>query len=160
MKLNLGSGYTHRPGFKRVDIDKNCKPDFLLDVRDLSILESDSVEVIYTAHTMEHILLIELFPTIRGFCRILIPGGKITVIVPDTETATQDWFMKKIKPEFFEKIVLGAQPNATPYMSHKQIFWPRKLFRFLDIAGFTDIKITQNKDTYELIGEATKPKEG
>jgi predicted SAM-dependent methyltransferase len=159
MKLNLGSGYTHVPGFKRVDIDKKCEPDYLYDIRDLSQILSNSVEEIYTAHTIEHILLIELFPTIRGFCRILIPGGLITIIVPDSKTASEDWVNGKIKPDYFEKIMLGAQPNATPYMSHKQIFWPGKLARFLNIAGFTQIETDQNKNTYELTGTAIKPLE-
>lgn len=160
MKLNLGSGYTYKPGYKRLDIDEKCKPDYLLDIRDLSSIPDDSVEEIYTAHTIEHIMLFELFPTIRGFCRILKPGGKITVIVPDSETVSQDWVSGKIPGNYFEKIMLGAQPNATPYMSHKQIFWPRKLIRFLDITGFTDIETAQNTGTYELTALATKPKEG
>lgn len=159
MKLNVGSGYTHIPGFKRVDVDEKCKPDYLLDIRDLSSIPDNSVEEIYTAHTLEHIFLVELFPTVRGFCRVLKPGGLITVIVPDGEAVTEDWVNGKIKPDYFEKILLGAQPNATPYMSHKQVFWPGKLRRFLNIAGFTEIEIDQNKNTYELISEAAKPKE-
>ena len=160
MKLNVGSGYTHIPGFKRVDVDEKCEPDYLYDIRDLSQILSNSVEEIYTAHTLEHIFLVEMFPTVRGLCRILIPGGKITIIVPDGEAICKDWVNEKVKPDYFEKILFGAQPNATPYMSHKQVFWPRKLIRFLNIAGFTDIETSQNTGTYELTGLATKPKEG
>lgn len=159
MKLNIGSGYTHIPGFQRVDIDKNCKPHYLLDIRDLSSLPDDSVEEIYTAHTLEHILLVELFPTMRGLCRVLKPGGLITIVVPDGEAISQDWVTGKVKPDYYEKILMGAQPNATPYMLHKQIFWPRKLERFSTIAGFGSIKISQDRNSYELVAKAVKPKE-
>lgn len=157
MKLNLGSGYTYFAGFKNLDADKKCDPDFLLDIRDLSSIESNSVDEIYTAHTLEHILLTHLFKTVRGFCRILKPGGKITIIVPDTETVSGDWSKNKIPGFYFEKIVLGATPGATEYMFHQQLFWKKKMIRYLTIAGFYKIESKSLRPSYELRTTASKP---
>lgn len=160
MKLNLGSGYTSLPGYERVDIDENCNPDIKADIRDLSMIPTDSVEEIYTAHTLEHILLCELFKTLRGFCRVLKPGGLITTIVPDTQTVAYDWINKGLPSQYFEKIVLGVTPNATPHMAHRQLFWEVKMERYMHIAGFVNIISQRKKETYELLTFARKPIRG
>jgi predicted SAM-dependent methyltransferase len=155
----LGAGYIRRPGFTRVDIDKNCEPDIEADITDLSKIPSNYANEIWTSHTLEHTQLRQLFHTIRGMGRILKPGGKITVTVPDVRKVAEDWVAGKIPGHFFEKIVCGVTPDATQFMAHVQLFWKEKLIRFLSINGFVNIKIKHNTKTYELFATAKKPKE-
>ncbi len=156
MKLNIGSGYNCIPGFHRLDIDKRCNPDIVADITDLSKIKSDTIDEIYTAHTLEHILLTHLFKTVRGFCRILKPGGKITVIVPDSKSVAQDWIGNKVAGREFERIALGATPGATEYMFHQQLFWKEKLERYLMIAGFEAVRSKNIRSSYELKATAFK----
>jgi predicted SAM-dependent methyltransferase len=46
-------------------------------------LENNSVEGIYTEHCLEHIALDDFRLNIQEFYRVLSPGGKVRIVVPD-----------------------------------------------------------------------------
>lgn len=84
MKLNLGCGSDHRPGYTNVDFVKPC--DVQVDLEQFPWPWDDSsVDEIIMLDFLEH------FPysrteTILSECwRILVPGGKLDVQVPDLE---------------------------------------------------------------------------
>ena len=82
--LNIGAGYKKIDGYLSVDGDKNCNPDYLvnLDDENLSLpFDSDSVDGIVAHHILEHIgtgyirLLQELY-------RVCKSGAVIDIRVP------------------------------------------------------------------------------
>lgn len=80
MKLNLGSSRRNFIGFTSVDIRKGA--DIVMDLNDPNWdFEDNSVEEIFTAHCFEH--LMNPLRAIKECHRILKPGGKITIIVPN-----------------------------------------------------------------------------
>jgi SAM-dependent methyltransferase len=97
MKLNLGSGGTPIPGYASVDIRVSSGAAYLRSVADLSCFADGSVEEIYASHILEHLMpgqklswdaLPEAEPGERekALCewnRVLKPGGKMIVCVPD-----------------------------------------------------------------------------
>lgn len=159
MKLDLGSGYIKREGFISVDIDKKVNPDIKADIRTLKPIKSNSVDEIHISHTLEHILNRDLFKTLRNIHRVLKQKGLVTIVVPDVEQASKDWITKKIDYRTFELVFLGANPTATKYMIHKNIFCEKKLRRYLQITGFTNIHILHRNHHYDLVATAIKPKE-
>lgn len=84
MKLNIGSGYKRIPGYTNVDSDKNCNPDYVVNLDDVNLtlpFPDNSVEEVIAHHILEHIgdgyfrLLQELY-------RVCKSGATIDIIVP------------------------------------------------------------------------------
>ncbi len=84
LKLNLGCGFTIKPGWVNVDFNPKC--ELSLDLREKLPLDDNSCEMIYSEHFFEHLG----YPDETGFLlkeslRVLKPGGTFSVGVPDTE---------------------------------------------------------------------------
>jgi predicted SAM-dependent methyltransferase len=83
MKLYLGSRDYKPEGFLTVDIDKHHEPDIVADVTDLSIIGSNSVEEICASHILEHLPWPLSYKALAEWARVLRPGGRLRVAVPD-----------------------------------------------------------------------------
>jgi hypothetical protein len=81
LRLNLGSGLRHLPGFYNVDRVHLPGLDILADLEEpLSELPDDSVQAVYCRHTLEHVSrLLELLAELH---RVTEPEGRLEVIVP------------------------------------------------------------------------------
>ena len=54
IRLNIGAGQTHIPGY--INIDISSKADITLDLgTDKLPFEDDSVDVVFSYHTLEHV---------------------------------------------------------------------------------------------------------
>ncbi len=84
-RVELGSGPHGEPGFFHIDAIKVGNVDYQADVRDLSFLETSSVEELYSAHTVEHFSYTEIELVLQEWSRVLRPGGKIIIKMPDLD---------------------------------------------------------------------------
>lgn len=83
IKLNLGCGENHKPGY--VNVDKFGKPDILFDLETFPWpWEDNSVHEILLYHVLEHLgQITEVYlGIIRELYRICAPGAKIHINVP------------------------------------------------------------------------------
>lgn len=81
LRLNLGCGQRPRSGFYGVDHLEMPGVDIVADLnRPFSQLPENSVEEIYTRHTLEHVP--QLLPLMSEFHRLTRPDGRIEIIVP------------------------------------------------------------------------------
>jgi len=81
LKLDLGCGETPVSGFKGVDF--YAKADFKVNLRKFPWpWKSDSVSEVWCSHFFEHIPGPERIPFMDELYRVLIPGGKATIITP------------------------------------------------------------------------------
>jgi SAM-dependent methyltransferase len=79
VKLNIGAGLTYIPGFHNIDISDRA--DITLDLnRDRLPFEDNSVDVVFTCHTIEH--LDEYLYALSEIHRVLKHGGQFLVGVP------------------------------------------------------------------------------
>jgi SAM-dependent methyltransferase len=79
IKLNLGASQTYIPGFINIDISKNA--DISLDLgKDRLPFESNSVDVVFSHHTLEHIP--DYLFCIGEIHRVLKHGGHFLLGVP------------------------------------------------------------------------------
>ena len=83
MKLNIGCGNRHLPGFTRIDNREETKPDMVANALDLRGYQDDSVEIVYASHILEHIPRPKLLDALREWRRVLEPGGIVRIAVPD-----------------------------------------------------------------------------
>jgi SAM-dependent methyltransferase len=85
VRLELGSGPHGEPGYTHVDAVKTGNVDIEADVRNLSWLSDSSVDEIYSAQTVEHFSYTEVLDVLREWYRVLKPGAKITIKMPDLD---------------------------------------------------------------------------
>ena len=82
MKLNIGSSNDIIPGW--VNIDRNPgKGVTVLDVRNGLSYHDNSVELIFSAHCIDHLSFNEVLNFLKECYRVLKIGGTIRITVPD-----------------------------------------------------------------------------
>lgn len=82
--LNLGSGRTRIKGFLNIDASYGTLCDVVARVDKIK-LSTDSVGVIYASHVFEHIPRAQARPVLAEWYRVLRPGGRLYICVPDQE---------------------------------------------------------------------------
>ncbi len=92
VKLNLGCGDKHIPGYINVDIVQERagnKPDIVSDLHDLSCFESDYADEILAVHVVEHFWRWEVVEVLKEWVRVLKPGGRLILECPNLKSACE-----------------------------------------------------------------------
>lgn len=84
LKLHIG-GVERREGWKILDVEQREEVDFVGDIRNLEAIADESCSEVYCSHVLEHIGQTEMLDTLNGLYRILAPGGRLCVSVPDLD---------------------------------------------------------------------------
>lgn len=144
LKLHLGCGPVHVPGFLNVDIDLSFPAvDVLDDVRKLRRCRERSAAVIYACHVLEHFSHAEVLLVLRRWCEVLKPGGELRVSVPDIDRIVQiyskNWQHFQTPPNTpWIGLIYGGE--ASPYDYHKTGFNFAYLKYLLLQVGFVDVE--------------------
>jgi hypothetical protein len=86
LRLNLGAGGADSDGRYSVDHLELPGVDIIADLNSpLDLLPDDSLSEIVTSHTLEHVK--NFLPLMHEFHRLVVPGGKIQIIVPHFSSA-------------------------------------------------------------------------
>jgi SAM-dependent methyltransferase len=83
VKLNLGCGAYPIPGWENWDADPETPADRHYSVPPIPAPD-DSVAEVYLGHLLEHFEPEEGGELLRECRRVLVPGGRLGVVVPDT----------------------------------------------------------------------------
>lgn len=84
LKLHIG-GRVVSEGWKIFDSEPRPEVDFVGNVQDLSSFADESCSAIYCSHVLEHVGQGEILDTLNGLHRILAPGGRLYISVPDLD---------------------------------------------------------------------------
>jgi len=85
LRLHVG-GREKKEGWKILNIQPAPDVDFVGDCTDLGRFADGSVDELYASHVLEHVGYQTALPsTLAGFCRVLKPGGRAMISVPDFE---------------------------------------------------------------------------
>jgi predicted SAM-dependent methyltransferase len=140
MKLNIG-GTERRSGWKILNVLLGEHVDFHDDVRDLSRFEDECCEEIYCSHMLEHLGQGEILPVLNGFYRLLAPGGKLSISVPDMDVLAwlfvNPQFKKSVKFEIM-RIMYGGQIDEFDFHHIGLNF--DFMYEYLCDAGFVGIE--------------------
>lgn len=162
IKLNLGSGSDKREGYINVDSNKQFKPDKIGDVRKLSFKDNYADEIL-ARDILEHIPISECQKTLLEWKRILKPGGKLIIQVPNLDTISRGLRNKKtnvIKRFDLIKRIFGGQDYSGNF--HQNGFTPGTMEICLKSALFKYIKINPIEDLkdptypYNLVARCIK----
>lgn len=84
LKLNLGSGGIEYPGFLSVDL-LDRRASIIQDITKLDF-DENSVSEMICIHAVEHLSPFVVLDTFKLWNKILKPGGKLTIELPDLES--------------------------------------------------------------------------
>ena len=137
MKLHLGCGKRHIPGFVHIDAVEYPHVDHVATIDNLGFLPDDSVELIYNCHVLEHFRRNDVARVLREWRRVLRPGGTLRVSVPD--------FAKLC--EVYQRtgelgLVIGPIFGRQDYLYniHYNVFDEKSLRTLLQDCGYTDVR--------------------
>lgn len=189
MKLNIGSHSVRVDGFKNVDILALENVDIVMDITEVpwvgidpntgkradgtgevfsGVFMNDSVEEILMVEVLEHLSFHDTLKVLREIHRVLIPGGKLHIQVPDCGSMMEMYVRGEIsdsiphKPESVEQVLklrnltgarvhprrwlmafCGAQKYGVPDI-HKNIFTKESMQEYLEEAGFEKIDFKED----------------
>lgn len=124
--LNIGGGQFVRKHWRVLDFYSDWYDydeqfiDYNVDLEDLSQwpIEDDTVDLIYTAHTLEHLSDAAVRHTLREAARILKPNGAIRISVPDIDLAIRHYERENV--EWFTEFRPNSPPDSLYATRHEQ----------------------------------------
>ncbi|OGE42640.1 hypothetical protein A3B45_00340 [Candidatus Daviesbacteria bacterium RIFCSPLOWO2_01_FULL_39_12] len=101
----------------------------------------NSVSEILAVQVFEHFGPSEAKQVLKHWWSLLRVGGKLIIDVPDVIETAHLLVLAETEEEkgWAEKLIHGTRNNEFAY--HKAGYWPKKLERMLQEAGFTSIKV-------------------
>lgn len=148
IKLNLGSVKKGTNGFVNIDY---LGGDIAHNLIKSIPLDSDSVDEIYTSHTLEHFEFKKIIFILQECERILKQGGKLKVCVPNAKLYIDSYVQKKIfekKKKWYGPGVTNTgslidQLNYIAYLNgqHKFLFDQENLINILKKSGFKKVSL-------------------
>ena len=143
MRLHIG-GNEVKEGWKILDIQPGPGVDFVGDIQDLTRFADGECDEIYASHVLEHVPVAKVLDTLKGLHRILKPGGRALIAVPDLEVMAQLIVSPETTTEhrwYVVRMMYGGQRD--PHDFHYCGFTLAILTEFLKLAGFAQVKAVE-----------------
>lgn len=154
IKLHLGCGTKHIKGFNNIDIRYLPGVDEINNVKFLRNYKSNSVDLIYACHVLEHFSRWEYEYVLTRWFELLKPGGKLRIAVPNFE-AICEHYTKTKDLTILMGLLYGGQDYNENY--HYVTFDMQLLSNVLKKIGFTNIEKYNTEETeYTHIDDYSK----
>jgi SAM-dependent methyltransferase len=156
--LHVGCGHLDKSfclGFEgddwkeiRLDIDKEVSPDIVGTLTDMNLVETGSVDAIYSSHNIEHIFPHEIPIALKEFYRVLKDDGIVVITCPDIQSVGEALTNDKLLDPLYDSpmgavtpfdILYGHRSTTTDgniFMAHKSGFTYSNLDKVFYEAGF------------------------
>jgi predicted SAM-dependent methyltransferase len=130
-------------GWTNCDIQVSPKaprpPEILCDVKSIP-LEDECADVVMALHLLEHFYQWEAPAVVQEWRRLLKPGGKLILELPNLEAACRN-LLKGMKDQMSMWPLYGDPGHKDPYMCHRWGYTPKTVVKFLKQQGFKKIRI-------------------
>lgn len=150
MRINFACGKKKWDGYFNIDAvsREGVEPDLVYEMEfdaDGELLHSvplddGCADELVAAHVIEHFFQWEADAVIAEWKRLLEPGGKIVLELPNIALCAQN-----LLAGFPDQITMwglyGDGSHRDPYMCHKFGYTPRTIASLLKRAGFTNIHV-------------------
>ena len=110
--LHVGCGLLNKSACKgfnndnwkeiRLDIDENVNPDIVGTLTDMKLVETGSVDAVYSSHNIEHIFPHEVPIALREFYRVLKEDGIVVITCPDIQSVGEALTQDKLFETLYE----------------------------------------------------------
>jgi len=151
MKLHLGCNDRALEGWTNLDIINGPGVDLVSSAHELPELLDGSVDEILAEHLLEHLTFYEAQRALAEWYRILKPGGKLTIEVPNLvglcrafiEASEYERFQSNKGSWSIAHHIYGNQTGRSSEEQlsqvHKSGYSPLRLEEMLIGVGFTDV---------------------
>ena len=129
--LNVGCGWSNISQLKgfnngnwkeiRLDIDSAVKPDVVGSSTDMSLIETASVDAVYSSYNLDHIYPHEVPIALKEFYRVLNEDGIVVVRCPDIQTVCELIAQDKLLEVLYESPIGPIYPIDVIYGNRWQI---------------------------------------
>lgn len=161
--LHAGCGIDRLPAWLegeevRLDLEPAVKPDIVASFTDLG--DIGEFDVVYCSHALEHLYPQDVSAALKEFRRVLKPGGKVVLFVPDLEDVkpTEDvLYVSPSGPITGLDMIYGFRPALRdfPHMAHHTGFTAQTMRYALEDAGFVGV-VTQRLGSHNLMAGAER----
>lgn len=165
IKLNLGSGGITYPGYLSVDLH-DPRAQVMMDITKLDF-EDNSITEILASHVFEHLNPYHSVDILKEWLRVLKPGGKLIMEMPDLEQICKMFVNASTGERYGLTNVIYGSVNTTGIGGQDNItsphlfgWWPESIRDHLWNAGYIDIKTGAEQIPHpppNFRVEATKP---
>jgi predicted SAM-dependent methyltransferase len=131
IRLNIGAGQSNLPGFIPLDIQTGTDASGKLPYGD------GTVDEIYCSHCLEHIHHSKVYETLKEWVRVLRPGGRIRIAVPDWEQIFEKYRNGHIDTGLLNAWLHGTHPKETD--RHQFVGTREEIEAMLRSLGIEDI---------------------
>lgn len=150
MKINFACGKQTWDGFFCVDAVKHPKasraPDLLhtlkfdgeVLVNPLPLADGVATEL-HSYHFLEHVYAWEAPALVREWARLLRPGGKLVIELPNLRSACQNMIAGSTDQMVMFPLY-GDPSHKDPFMTHRWGYTPRTARELLEANGFSDAR--------------------
>ena len=152
----------------RLDIDKDVNPDIVGTLIDLKLVETASVDAVYSAFNIDHIYPHEVPIALKEFYRVLQDDGIVVITCPDMQGVCDAIAQDKLLDVLYNSFSGPISPidvlfgnrreisEGNEYMAKKGGFTYSELDRVFFEAGFMTRVGGRREEMYELFLVAFK----
>jgi len=135
----------------RFDIDKDCAPDIVGTIVDMSGVATGSMDAIFSSHNIEHVYPHEAPLAIREFARVLTDDGFVVLTCPDLQSVCEAVAKDRLLEPLYQSpagpiapldVLYGHRPSVAAgkhYMAHKCGFTYSVLAQLFLANGFMGV---------------------
>ena len=129
--LNVGCGFSNKSELKgfdnddweeiRLDIDSTVKPDIVGTLTDMSLVETGSVDAVYSSYNLDHIYAHEVPIALKEFYRVLNEDGIALVKCPDIQSVCELIAQDKLFEPLYDSVLGPIYPIDVIYGNRQEI---------------------------------------
>ena len=155
----------------RFDIDKSHNPHILGSMIDMSMIDDNSFDAVYSSHNIEHLFFHEAEIAVKEFFRILKPSGYVFLLCPDIIQACKAVYENGPNSKLYSTsanldispidVIYGwglSIKEGNEYMAHKFGYSEQSLISLFKNGNFLNIASASRKSHYDLVLLASKEK--
>ena len=178
--LHVGCGYrTKKDTLKyyddewketRVDINKNVNPDILGSMKDLSNVQNNYYDSVFSSHSIEHVYAHEVDGVLKEFHRVLNMNGLLVITCPELKSICKLVLEDKLLDIAYESAAGPISPidmiwghrvpikKGNEFMAHKCGFTLKTLMSACTNANFKSVAGIERPRHFDLWVVAQKNK--
>ena len=178
--LHVGCGYrTKKDTLKyyddewketRVDINKNVNPDILGSMKDLSNVQNNYYDSVFSSHSIEHVYAHEVDGVLKEFHRVLNMNGLLVITCPELKSICKLVLEDKLLDIAYESAAGPISPidmiwghrvpikKGNEFMAHKCGFTLKTLMNACANANFKSVAGIERPKRFDLWVVAQKNK--
>ena len=152
----------------RLDIDENVTPDIISSITDMSVVDSNSFDAVYSSHNIEHLFSHEVPLALKEMHRVLCDDGFLVITCPDLQSVCEHVVNDKLTEPLYQSgmgpispidIIYGHRSSISSgnhYMAHKVGFTAKVLYSTLTGVGFKCAAVARQPKAFNLWAVAYK----